>query len=104
MTQPAQGVKLHVELILLAADYLMPSDVLAHLRAAPLLAQLLTPQHDKAEDSGGQKVISHLLASEGECELLKLLLHRFVSSTEKCGRQRVTLSYAPERWRRKPVV
>jgi hypothetical protein len=67
------GAYLPIELTLLSAEYLKPVDLLSLLCAAPGLARLLTIQHTTLHDEGGRSIL-HLLAREGEGELIKLLL------------------------------
>ncbi|KAF7154869.1 hypothetical protein CNMCM5623_003127 [Aspergillus felis] len=90
------GAYLPIELYLLFAEYLMPVDLLSLLCAAPGLARVLTFQHTTLQDEGGRTIL-HLLAKEGEGELMKLLLANDgirPDTKDNCGR--TPLSYAAE--------
>ena len=90
------GAQLPLELILLFAEHLMPVDLLSLLRASPGLAWVLTFHHTTLQDEGGRTIL-HLLAREGEGELMKLLLaNDGIRPDPKDNWGRTPLSHAAE--------
>jgi hypothetical protein len=64
---------LPVEIVLLVVDNLDPKNLLSLLRAICWLTELLTGQQATISDKKGNTTL-HLLAENGETELIKLLL------------------------------